>query len=134
MDLAIGDLARRAGYAVQTVRYYEQTGLMPEPARTEGRQRRYSEAHLRRLLFIRHARDLGFEVSDIRSLLDLSAQPNQSCAAVDAITRTHLRAIDDKIARLKALRTEVSRMLRECAKGRIAECKVIDVLANQGKR
>lgn len=79
MDYALGELARGSGYAVQTVRYYEQTGLMPEPPRTEGRQRRYGEAHLKRLLFIRHARDLGFEVEDIRSLLDLAAHPDQSC-------------------------------------------------------
>src|SRR5271166_3347946 len=121
MDYAIGELARRSGYAVQTVRYYEQTGLMPEPPRTEGRQRRYGEAHLKRLLFIRHARDLGFEVEDIRSLLDLAARPDQSCASVDAIAKTHLAAIDKKIARLTALRTEVNRMLKACAKGRVAE-------------
>ena len=60
MDYTIGDLARRAGYAVQTVRYYEQIGLMPAPPRTDGHQRRYDEAHLKRLPFIRHARDLGF--------------------------------------------------------------------------
>jgi len=86
MSFAIGDLARCAGYAVQTVRYYEQTGLMPEPPRTDGRQRRYGEAHLKRLLFIRHARDLGFEVADIRSLLDLAARPDQSCASVDSLS------------------------------------------------
>ena len=133
MDFAIGELARRGGYAVQTVRYYEQIGLMPEPPRTGGRQRRYGEGHLKRLLFIRHARDLGFEVADIRSLLDLAAHPDQSCASVDAIAKTYLIAIDGKIARLAALRTEVNRMLKACARGRIAECRVIEVLANHGK-
>ena len=106
---------------------------MPEPPRTEGRQRRYREVHLKRLLFIRHARDLGFEVDDIRSLLDLAARPDQSCASVDAIAKTHLAAIAKKIARLTVLRTEINRMLKASAKGRIAECKVIDVLANHGE-
>lgn len=129
MEYAIGELARRAGYAVQTVRYYEQTGLMPEPPRTEGRQRRYGEAHLSRLLFIRHARDLGFEVEDVRSLLTLTAHPDQPCASVDAIAKTHLASIDSKIARLTALRAEVKRMLTQCKRGRIADCRVTDALA-----
>jgi DNA-binding transcriptional MerR regulator len=130
MDLAIGELARRSGYAVQTLRYYEQIGLMPKPPRTSGGQRRYDERQLRRLLFIRHARDLGFDIDDIRSLLDLAARPDQSCVSVDAIAKAHLISIDSKIARLTTLRTEVNRMLKACAKGRIAQCKVIDVLTH----
>jgi DNA-binding transcriptional MerR regulator len=129
MDLAIGELAKRSGYAVQTLRYYEQIGLMPKPPRTSGGQRRYSEELLCRLLFIRHARNLGFEIDDIRSLLELARRPDQSCASVDAIAKAHLISIDGKIARLTALRAEVNRMLKACAKGRIAQCKVIDVLA-----
>jgi DNA-binding transcriptional MerR regulator len=129
MEYGIGELARSAGYAVQTVRYYEQIGLMPPPPRTEGRQRRYSDDHLKRLLFIRHARDLGFEVQDIRSLLDLVSEPDQSCASVDAIAKAHVAAIDEKIRRLTALRAELTRTLRACSKGRIAECKVVGVLA-----
>jgi DNA-binding transcriptional MerR regulator len=129
MDFAIGKLAQRSGYAVQTLRYYEQIGLMPKPPRTSGGQRRYSKDLLSRLHFIRHARDLGFEIEDIRSLLDLAGRPDQSCASVDAIAKAHLVSIDDKIARLTALRNEVNRMLKACAKGRIAQCKVIDVLA-----
>jgi DNA-binding transcriptional MerR regulator len=129
MDLTIGELARRSGYAVQTLRYYEQIGLMPKPPRSSGGQRRYGEDLQRRLLFIRHARDLGFEIEDIRSLLDLASRPDQPCASVDAIAMAHLASIDEKIARLTALRAEVDRMLKECATERIAECKVIDVLA-----
>ena len=128
MMYAIGDLARRAGYAVQTVRYYEQTGLMPKPERTGGGQRRYTEQHLRRLLFIRAARDLGFETEDIRSLLDLAAHPEQPCASVDRIALSHLSAIDQKIAQLHALRSEISRMLANCAQGRIADCRVLEAL------
>jgi DNA-binding transcriptional MerR regulator len=129
MNLTIGELARRSGYAVQTLRYYEQIGLMPKPPRTPGGQRRYDEDLLRRLLFIRHARDLGFGIDDIRSLLHLAAQPEQSCASVDAIAKANLISIDDKIARLTALRAEIDRMLKVCSRGRIAQCRVIDALA-----
>jgi len=133
MDLTIGELARRSGYAVQTLRYYEEIGLMPKPPRTSGGQRRYGEDLQRRLLFIRHARDLGFEIEDIRSLLDLASRPDQPCSSVDAIAKAHLVSIDEKIVRLTALRVEVNRMLKACGKERIAGCKVIDVLARQSE-
>lgn len=128
MECGIGELARQAGYAVQTVRYYEQIGLMPSAPRTGGGQRRYGDDQVKRLMFIRRARDLGFEVEDIRSLLDLAGRPEQPCDTVDAIAETHLAAIDRKIASLKALRREVNRMLTGCSKRRIAECQVIDGL------
>ena len=134
MEHSIGELAKRAGYAAQTVRYYEQIGLMPEPPRTDGGQRRYGADLGKRLLFIRHARDLGFSVEDIRSLLEFAARPEQSCASVDAIAESHLAAIDTKIASLQALRNELSRTLKCCAKGRIAECRVIDVLGSEKTR
>ena len=85
MDYSIGTLAARAGYAVQTLRYFEQTGLMPQAPRTAGGQRRYGEKELRRLLFIRHARDLGFELDAVRSLLKLAGHPDAPCEAADAI-------------------------------------------------
>ena len=130
MDYSIGELAKRAGYAVQTLRYYEGIGLMPPPPRTAGGQRRYGSQHLDRLLFIRHARELGFEVKDIHSLLAMAAQPDQSCAAVDAIAKQHLAVINEKIGRLTALKAEVQRMLRSCAKGSVAQCNVIGALAS----
>lgn len=134
MEYAIGELARRAGYAVQTLRYYEQIGLMPKPARTAGGQRRYDDDLLKRLLFIRHARDLGFSVEDIRSLLDLAAKPDQPCDTVDDIAATHLAAIDAKIAALETLRREIARMLKSCTKTRISDCKVIGGLVAEGEQ
>jgi DNA-binding transcriptional MerR regulator len=133
MDFSIGELARQSGYAVQTVRYFEQIGLMPAPPRTPGGQRSYGEAELRRMLFIRHARDLGFSLDAVRGLLQLAARPDAPCAQVDTIAIEQLRAIDEKIARLQAMRAELNRMVEACQGGRIAECRVIDVLADHGK-
>lgn len=129
MDITIGELSRRTGVKVPTIRYYEQIGLMPAPARTEGKQRRYDSAELTRLNFIRHARELGFEVDAIRELLALSAQPDRSCAEVDQITRRHLVEVDRRIEQLQALRLELRRMVGECAHGQISECRIIQVLA-----
>lgn len=130
MEFPIGELARRTGVKVPTVRYYEQIGLLPSPPRTEGQQRRYDADHVTRLNFIRHARELGFEVDAIRELLAMNARPEQSCAEVDEIARRHIAEIDRRIAHLTTLRAELQRTLDECGRGRVCECRVIETLAD----
>lgn len=126
--LTIGMLAQRTGTKVQTVRYYEQIGLLPEPGRTEGGQRRYREDELDRLAFIRHARQLGFTLEAIRELLDLSDNPKNSCEDVDRIAHRQLRDVEARINRLEALRKELKRMLGECSRDTVADCRVLEVL------
>ncbi|WP_078709780.1 MerR family transcriptional regulator [Consotaella salsifontis] len=130
--VSIGEASKASGIKVPTIRYYEQIGLMPETARTEGNRRLYDEADLQRLRFIRHSRELGFEVEAIRQLLELSDHPSRSCADADAIARTHLADIDHKIARLTALREEVVRMT-DCPRDTVAHCRVIEVLGDHGE-
>ena len=129
----IGRVAKAAGCTVQTIRYYEQIGLLPRPPRSEGNQRRYSRADGDRLAFIRHARDLGFPLEAVRDLLSLADTPDQSCAAADAIARAQLQAIDRRLARLKALKRELERMVEQCRGGRIADCRVIEVLSDHAR-
>ncbi|WP_425041122.1 MerR family transcriptional regulator [Primorskyibacter sp. S187A] len=126
--LAIGTLAKRTGTKVQTIRYYEEIGLLPEPERSEGGQRRYRETDLDRLAFIRHARQLGFTLDAIRELLDLSDNPDRPCGDVDAIAQRQLMDVEIRIARLDALRTELKRMLRECSRDTVSDCRVLEVL------
>ena len=126
--LSIGALASRTGTKVQTIRYYEQIGLMPEPVRTEGGQRRYGNVELDRLSFIRHSRQLGFPLEAIRELLDLSDSPDRSCEKVDAVAQQQLREVEARIARLEALRLELQRMLRDCDANRVADCRILEVL------
>ena len=133
MNLPIGELAGRTGVKVPTIRYYEQIGLLPAPPRTEGSQRRYGKSELERLNFIRHARELGFEIDDIRELLAMNAVPQASCHEVDSIARAHLEAVDRRIASLTTLRTELARMVEECGHGRVCDCRIIEVLADHGK-
>lgn len=132
-DLSIGELSRRCGVKVTTIRFYEGIDLMPAPPRTEGARRIYSAAHQQRLSFIRHARELGFEIDDIRALLDLSDRPDLSCAEADVIARRHLTDVEDRIVRLTGLRNELSRMIDQCGRGTVADCRVIDTLADHGK-
>lgn len=130
-DVAIGEAARQSGVKVPTIRYYEQIGLLPAPPRSEGNRRLYGTADLRRLAFIRHARELGFEVEAIRTLLELQDNPDQSCATADAIAKARLIEVEQRIASLTALRSELERMVTECACGHVADCRVIEILADQ---
>ena len=133
MDISIGELSRRTGVKVPTIRYYEGAGLMPRPARSEGNQRRYIAAEVSQLNFIRHARELGFEVEAIRELLALSAQPDRPCVEVDVIARRHMAEVERRIGQLVALRAELQRMLDDCDHGRVCECRVIETLAENGR-
>lgn len=129
-DLTIGGMAKHASTKVQTIRFYEQEGLMPKPARTSGGQRRYAKPHADRLAFIRHARELGFPLEAIKELLSLSDRPDQSCERVDHVARDVLADVEAKLERLEALRGELRRMIRQCRHGRVSECRVIRVLAD----
>jgi Cu(I)-responsive transcriptional regulator len=127
--LSIGDLARATGTKVETIRYYERTGLLPLPPRTGGNYRVYGARHLARLSFVRRARSLGFSIGQIKTLLDLAEQRDRSCEAVDAIVREHLAEVERKLADLSALRRELASLIGRCRHGSVAECRVLDALA-----
>lgn len=129
----IGNLSKKTGTKVQTIRYYEQIGLMQEPGRSAGGQRRYHDADIDRLAFIRHSRQLGFSLDSIRELLDLSDNPSRSCAEADSIAQRQLRQVEQRIERLRALRKELKRMVEECNGDSAAECRVLEVLRDHSE-
>lgn len=124
----IGDVARITGTGVETIRYYERIGLLERPERSRGNYRLYGDAQVARLSFIRRARNLGFPIEQVRALMALGDTPQQSCAQVDALARAHLDEIDRKIDDLRALRHELDGLLSQCARGTIAECRILDAL------
>jgi DNA-binding transcriptional MerR regulator len=130
--LSIGDLARTTSTRVETIRYYEKIGLMPAAIRTGSNHRAYQAAHRDRLAFIRHSRELGFTLDDIRALLDLADRPDAPCAEADAIASKHLEGVRSRISRLTALEKELTRMLDECGGRTSSQCRVIQVLADHG--
>ncbi len=132
-DMPIGSLARLTGVKIPTIRYYEEIGLLPAPTRSQSNRRLYAARDAARLAFIRHARELGFDLDAIRILMALQEKPEQSCSEADGIARARLAEVEDKIARLSALKIELEHMLEGCAHGRIATCRVIEVLADHGK-
>lgn len=130
MGLKIGELARATGTNIETVRYYERIGLLPAAERTSANYRSYDPNHLDRLNFIRHARGLGFTLTDIRSMLSLSDQPDRDCAEVDQIASEHLKATEEKIARLTSLRDELGRVVGQCREGRGDSCRILQALGD----
>jgi Cu(I)-responsive transcriptional regulator len=131
--MKIGELARLTGTKVETVRFYERSGLLPAPGRTAANYRAYGADHLARLSFVRRARDLGFTLDQVRELLGLSDDRSRSCAGVDEIATAHLAGIDRKIADLMALRSELDRMLGSCRRGTVEDCRIIEALGPAAK-
>jgi DNA-binding transcriptional MerR regulator len=113
--LSVGQLAASAGVRTDTVRYYERTGLLPPPDRTDGDHRRYGPADVDRLLFIRGARRLGLRLAEIRELVTVRETGSCPCGPAETVLREHVRDIDREIARLTALRAELAGMLQSMA-------------------
>ena len=128
-NATIGRLAALTGVKVATIRYYEQIGLLPPAARTTGGQRRYDSPAVKRLSFIRHARELGFDVDEIRTLLALADRPDAPCEAADAIARRHVSRIDAKMKRLRAMRRQLTVVIKVCPGPRVRDCRIIEALS-----
>ncbi|MCB1420494.1 MAG: helix-turn-helix domain-containing protein [Notoacmeibacter sp.] len=127
--MSIGAMARETGVKVPIIRYYEQIGLLPDPGRTQGNQRRYGAAERDRLAFIRHARDLGFSIDAIRDLIALEGDPEAPCTDADRIAAEQLGDIRARIARLQALERELMR-ISACTGENAGECRVLHALAD----
>lgn len=126
--MTIGQLAKTTDTKTETIRFYEKIGILAAPSRTTGNYRSYGEDHMRRLTFIRRARNLGFPLKTVRLLLSLVDQPEQPCAVVDAIVVEQRHEVERKIADLQGLRQELERLAEQCRGGRVSDCRIIDAL------
>jgi len=126
---SIGELSKKTGVKVPTIRYYEQMGLIDAPERNKGNQRRYTKEGLKRLSFIRHSRDLGFSIEDIRELLVLSEHPEHPCRNAHDIAIRHLSDTKAKIKKLKKLERELKR-ISTCDATVVGDCLVVETLAD----
>lgn len=128
--LRIGDLARRTGCHVETIRYYERVGLLPRPVRSATRYRLYAPEDVRRLIFVRRARDLGFTLEEVRTLLALAVSDgDEACAEARQLAAQHLAVIRGKIADLRVLEGALSEAVRRCDAGDFPGCPLIDALS-----
>ncbi len=128
--LSIGQLAKRVDCKVETVHYYEKSGLMPKPPRTIGGHRIYGLDHAKRLKFIRRSRELGFSIEQIRSLLRYIDEPGHSCSEVKGVAMAQIRDVQQKIDDLKRLETALAKMIRQCKGDNYSteDCPIIDAL------
>jgi DNA-binding transcriptional MerR regulator len=127
---SIGDLSKQTGVKIPTIRYYERIGLINSSLRSAGNQRRYRQAHLERLSFIRHARELGFTLKNIRELVAINHDQGQTCSEIHNITTLHLKSVKQRIAKLKLLERELRRIEVYCEKEVVSECRIIQALAD----
>jgi MerR family transcriptional regulator, mercuric resistance operon regulatory protein len=127
--LPIGELSRRSGVNIETIRYYERIKVLPAPPRTASGRRLYGAAETRTLAFIRRSRELGFTLDEIRTLLALSANNTQgACAEVSEFATGHLTKVRAKITDLRAMERVLSDAVRRCAAGEAPGCPLIDAL------
>lgn len=126
--MMIGDLAAATGTKVNTIRFYEEIGLMLVAERTPSGRRTYNETAVRRLRFIRRVRKLGFDTDEIRALLALADEPSRQCEDVTHLATKHRATIQAKIEQLGQLRDELDRVVNSCAGGTVAECRIMEAL------
>lgn len=128
---SIGELSKRTQVKVPTIRYYEEIGILAPVERTEGNQRRYNVAGLERLSFIRHARELGFSIDAITSLIELQEHPDRSCCEATDIANAQLSDVRVKIRKLRLLEKELARISTGCDGMNVsADCYVLKSLAD----
>jgi DNA-binding transcriptional MerR regulator len=129
-DVTIGEAARESGVKVTTIRFYEERGLLSAPPRSEGGQRLYGAKDVARLRFIRHARDLGFDMAALSDLLELAGHPDAPCAHADRLAEARLEDVRRRIAALQGLEKELERMLSACRSGTVESCAVMESLSD----
>ena len=131
-EFPIGTLAKESGANIETIRYYEKIGVMPKPARSAGGYRLYTAEHLKRLIFIRRGRELGFALDELRDLLRLVDGHAYACAEVRTLTLRHIADIGRRIADLKRLERVMVNISSRCSGKRIPDCPIIDALFQPG--
>jgi MerR family transcriptional regulator, mercuric resistance operon regulatory protein len=125
---AIGEISRKTGVNIETIRYYERIGIMTKPDRTASGYRQFSYEHLKRLSFIRKSRVLGFRLEEIRALLSMVDSRSFSCGEIHEMTMEHLVTVQQKLSDLRALEKALKSMAAKCSKGDVPDCPVIDAL------
>lgn len=133
--LTIGQLASAAGVGVETIRFYERQGLLPEPPRTRSGYREYPTAAVARVSFIRRAKDLGFTLKEIKELLELRVDPDKSCGDVRALAKAKITDVEQKMADLARIKSALAKLARACrGEGPTSECPIIDAMEKEDRR
>jgi|TARA_B100000315_G_scaffold234986_1_gene249480 MerR family mercuric resistance operon transcriptional regulator len=131
--LTIGVLSKETGCKIETIRYYERIGVMPDPPRTAGGHRIYTTEHLKRLGFVRRSRELGFTLDEVRVLLSLADGGEDSCEKVRQLTLDHADQIVRRMTDLKKMEVILRDMAARCNSDVVPDCPIIDALSAGGR-
>jgi len=129
--VTIGEVSRRTGVRIETIRYYERAGVVPRASRSENRQRVYGEIEIQRIAFVRRARELGFSLEEIVELAQLAEWDAAACEAVQQITFRHIEDIRGKIRDLRRMAKALSDLLEQCSQGGYRACPVVESLSGR---
>ena len=125
-----GELSKRTGVHIETIRYYERIGIMPEPPRTESGHRVYGDELVNRLTFVARAKELGFSLEETKALLSLMDEKTITCAEVKQITQLHIADVRQKISDLRKMEKVLKSMEAQCNGRNVPECPIIDALSD----
>lgn len=126
--MRIGELAKRTQTLVETIRFYEQAGVLAKPKRTAGGYRNYCPGDVQRLTFVRRCRELGFSLDEVRGMLKIADRAEDSCDSVSQIAAAHLEDVRQKLARLRRLERSLVRLKQSCHGGQIKQCGILESL------
>ncbi len=130
--MKIGELSKKTGTTVETIRFYEREGLLPEPERTESNYRTYGDSHAQRLLFIRRCRGLDMTLEEVRTLLGFRDRPDQDCSNVNALIDAHIGHVTQRIKELRSLERQLRDLRASCAASNLAQnCGILNELSTQ---
>jgi len=129
--MKIGQLSKHTNCKIETIRYYEKIDLLPEPIRSDSGYRIYNESHLKRLVFVRRSRELGFTIEEIRGLLKLVDDGSYLCSDIKTITTEHIGNIHQKILDLKKLEKTLLKIASQCSGDSVPDCPIIDALFDE---
>ena len=126
--MMIGELSNRTGCIVETIRFYERIGIMPDPPRSPGGQRIYNDEHEKRLTFIRRGNELGFSLKEVREMLGMVDGGDYSCDDIQAIAVAHIEDVKHKIADLRKIKKVLENMAKQCETGIVPECPIVEAM------
>lgn len=129
MSLRRGELAKRTGCNIETIRYYERIGLLPDPPRSDNGFHSYDERHLTRLAFVRRARELGFTLEEVEGLLRLVDGGHNTCSQVQDLALRHVEEIQRKIDDLRNMKRALKEMAAQCSGEEVPECPIVEILS-----
>ena len=131
--MLIGELSKRTGCVIETIRFYERIGIMPAPPRSPGGHRIYGEQDEKRLTFIRRGNELGFTLNEVRGMLGMVDGGDYSCEDIQAIAMAHIKDVKTKIDDLRKIKKVLEKMARQCATGIVPECPIVEEMFTPNK-